>query len=87
LFKVIYNPRIPVLNFNKALGKNSAVKSGCLVNISLISIRDAVVIKGGLPARQLKLVLAWCEIHQEELSKNWHSAQEKGKIAKIEPLR
>jgi hypothetical protein len=54
---------------------------------ALVSIRDAVVIKGSLPARQLKLVLAWCEIHQQELSKNWHSAQEKGTIAKIDPLR
>lgn len=54
---------------------------------ALISIRDAVVIKGALPVKQLKLVLAWCEIHQEELSKNWTSAQKKGDISKVEPLR
>ncbi|MBS1960558.1 MAG: DUF4160 domain-containing protein [Bdellovibrionales bacterium] len=53
---------------------------------AIISIRDAVVIKGSLPVKQLKLVLAWCEIHREELSKNWASAQKKGAITKIEPL-
>ena len=31
---------------------------------ALISIRDAVVINGMLPSRQLKLVLAWCELRK-----------------------
>jgi len=52
-----------------------------------IAIRDAVVIKGELPLKQLKLVLAWCEIHQDELLKNWLASKEHGKISKIEPLR
>ena len=52
-----------------------------------IGIRDAVVIDGDLPAKQLKLVLAWCEIHQEELLKNWDSAMKHGKISRIDPLR
>jgi len=54
---------------------------------ALVSIEEATVLKGALPAKQLKLVLAWCEIHRDELVKNWLSAQEHGKIAKIEPLR
>jgi hypothetical protein len=54
---------------------------------ALISILTATVIKGSLPARQLKLVLAWCEIHRAELKKNWHAAQENAVISKIEPLR
>jgi len=44
-------------------------------------------LKGALPAKQLKLVLAWCEIHQDELSKNWVSARQHGAISKIDPLR
>ena len=52
-----------------------------------IGIREAVVIDGELPAKQLKLVLAWCEIHQEELLKNWDSAMKHGKISRIDPLR
>lgn len=54
---------------------------------AIISIDESVVIKGTLPARQLKLVLAWCEIHKEELKKNWESAQSNGKINRIEPLK
>lgn len=54
---------------------------------AIIGIKEAVVLKGSLPIKQLKLVLAWCEIHRDELHKNWLSAQEKGKINKIDPLR
>ena len=54
---------------------------------ALISINDAVVIKGTLPVKQLKLVLAWCEIHKEELLNNWNSAQKKQSISKIDPLK
>lgn len=54
---------------------------------ALISISEAVVLKGALPAKQMKLVLAWCEIHREELIKNWNSARAHGEISKIDPLR
>ena len=64
-------------HFHAEYGKHKAI----------ISIRDAVVIKGSLPSRQLKLVLAWGEIHRDELNKNWLSAQEKGRISRIAPLR
>jgi len=54
---------------------------------AIISIEQSVVIKGALPAKQLKLVLAWCEIHRDELIENWKSAQEHGDIKKIDPLK
>ncbi len=54
---------------------------------ALVSIEEAAIIKGLLPAKQLKLVLAWCEIHKEELMKNWNSARGNGKISKIDPLK
>lgn len=53
----------------------------------LIDIQNATVSKGIFPLKQLKLVLAWCEIHKEELMENWKLAQEYDKINKIEPLR
>jgi hypothetical protein len=31
--------------------------------------------------------LAWCEIHKDELIKNWRSAQEHKEIKKIDPLK
>lgn len=54
---------------------------------ALISIQEAAVIKGVLPAKQLKLVLAWCEIHKDELIQNWNSSLNQGEIAKIGPLK
>ena len=54
---------------------------------AIISIEQAAVVKGLLPAKQLKLVLAWCEIHKEELVRNWDSAQKNEQISKIEPLK
>lgn len=56
-------------------------------NKVLIDIENATVLKGIFPFKQLKLVLAWCEIHKEELLKNWKLAQEYEKVNKIEPLR
>lgn len=53
-----------------------------------ILIQDAKVIQGALPHKQLKLVLAWAEMHQEELMENWNEI-EKGtmKLKKIKPLQ
>jgi hypothetical protein len=56
-------------------------------HIALVSIDDASVLKGALPVKQLKLVLAWCEIHKTELKANWNSAIGHGKITAIDPLR
>ena len=53
---------------------------------ALVGIREAAVFRGTLPARQLKLVLAWCELHQDELLVNWNSARENGPIVKIAPI-
>lgn len=54
---------------------------------AIVSIEQVAIIKGMLPARQLKLVLAWCEIHKKELIQNWISAQSNDTIKKIDPLR
>lgn len=53
---------------------------------AIISIQEAVTIKGSLPSKQLKLVLAWCEIHSVELMDNWDSAERHGEISKIDPI-
>lgn len=54
---------------------------------AIISIDESVVVKGALPGKQLKLVLAWCEIHRDELLKNWDLAQKNKEIFKIGPLK
>jgi hypothetical protein len=45
------------------------------------------VIDGDLPARQIRMVLAWIEIHKEELIADWELCQTGEKPFKIEPLK
>ena len=45
------------------------------------------VIDSGLGRRQLRLVLAWAELHQDELLENWRLARAGETLREIEPLR
>jgi hypothetical protein len=54
---------------------------------ALVSIENAVVIRGQLPSKQLKLVLAWCAIHENELVANWEAARFHRDLCSIDPLR
>ena len=47
---------------------------------------DVCVLQGALPSRQLKLVLAWCVIHQDELMQNWELAKDGKPLNRINPL-
>ena len=38
---------------------------------ALIDIQNICVLRGFLPGRQLKLVLAWCVLYQDELMQDW----------------
>lgn len=49
-------------------------------------IQDAVIDRGALPNRQVKLVLAWCVIHQDELMQNWELARDGKPLNRINPL-
>lgn len=53
---------------------------------ALINIVDAKVYKGLLPAKQLKIVLAWCEIHKDELMQNWELSKSDMPLNKVNPL-
>ncbi|BCD92659.1 hypothetical protein fh0823_27960 (plasmid) [Francisella halioticida] len=52
-----------------------------------IAINDVSIIVGELPKKQERLVLAWTEIHQLELLKNWELCQNDQHPMEIEPLR
>lgn len=56
------------------------------INKVLVDINTGTVIQGIFPFKQLKLVLAWCEIHRDELLKNWENALAHKEIHKIKPL-
>jgi hypothetical protein len=52
-----------------------------------VRIDTVEVIDSGLPRRQLRLVLAWAELHQDELLENWRLARLGERLNEIEPLR
>ncbi len=45
------------------------------------------VIDSSLARRQLRLVLAWAELHRNELLENWRLARAVERLREIEPLR
>ena len=52
----------------------------------ILVIQEGYVIRGALPSRQLKFVLAWAEIHQDELMQNWELARMAQPLNRIAPL-
>jgi hypothetical protein len=52
-----------------------------------VDIRTCEWIEGDLPRKQLKLTLAWAELHQEELLENWELVMSGKSPSKISPLR
>ncbi len=53
----------------------------------VVRIPDGEVLDGQLPARQMKLLQAWIELHRDELMADWHLASTGQTPYKIDPLR
>lgn len=53
---------------------------------ALVDIQGGYVIRGSLPSRQLKLILAWCELHRDELMQNWELSEDAKPLNHIAPL-
>ena len=53
----------------------------------IISIPDGNVIDGMIKQNKLKLVLAWVEIHKEDLMADWFLASNGESVFKIDPLK
>lgn len=47
---------------------------------------DGEVLEGNFPNKQMKLLLAWIAIHEEELRANWALLSNEEGYFKIEPL-
>lgn len=45
------------------------------------------ILEGSFPNKQMKLLLAWMAIHEEELKANWKLLSEGDGYFKIDPLR
>ena len=54
---------------------------------AIVGIENCDIIEGELPSKQRKLVLAWAEIHKEELEANWKLSQNGEHPYSIEPLK
>ena len=52
-----------------------------------VSIADGTVLEGRLPPAKMRLLLAWIEIHKDELMADWELAASGQQPYKIEPLR
>ncbi len=55
--------------------------------VSVFAIEPVELIRGGLPNKETRLVLAWAEIHRQGLLDNWDTLQAGRLPSKIEPLR
>ena len=53
----------------------------------IVSIPDGDVLDGALPRSKMRLLLAWIELHKEELRADWDLAVAGEQPFKIEPLR
>jgi len=51
-----------------------------------VRIDNLEVLSSSLRRRQLRMVLAWAEIHQGELEDNWRRARGRETLRAIEPL-
>lgn len=60
-----------------------AAFSGCEAVVDL----NGNVLEGEIPKGKMKLLLAWMEIHRDELEANWVLLSNNEAAFKIEPLR
>lgn len=54
---------------------------------AVISIIDGQLLEGTIKSNKMKLVLAWIEIHNDELFADWQLAISGETIFKIDPLK
>lgn len=48
---------------------------------------DGNLIKGKFPDKQTKYIVAWADIHHDELVANWQLSTDSKQVYKIDPLR
>lgn len=54
---------------------------------AVLSIPDGGLLEGALPVPKMRLVIAWIEIHKDELMADWDLAVNGQQPFKIDPLR
>jgi len=54
---------------------------------AIFKIPDGDLLDGNLPAGKIKLILAWIEIHKDELMADWELASSGQRVFTIDPLK
>ncbi len=54
---------------------------------AVIAIPDGTPLEGSISTSKMKLLLAWVEIHKDELMADWELASNGQPIFKIDPLK
>ncbi len=54
---------------------------------AIVDVNTCEIVQGELPKKQAKLVVAWAELHQEELMADWELASNGELPFNIEPLK
>jgi hypothetical protein len=52
-----------------------------------VGIEGGELLAGELPARQLRMVQVWADLHRDELLADWELAKEGSEPFRIDPLR
>jgi len=69
-------------------GKHHIPHIHCLYGDSEVVVSlGGEVLEGSLPSKQMKLLLAWMVLHEDELVANWNLLSEGEGYFKIDPLR
>lgn len=53
----------------------------------MVSIDKIELIRGNMPNKQLKIILGWASIHQEQLKENWYLASIGESLYSINPIK
>jgi Domain of unknown function (DUF4160)/Protein of unknown function (DUF2442) len=72
----MYRPDHPPPHFHAQYGEH----------VAQIDVESLEVLNGSLPARALRLVREWAELHRAELAMNWDLAQALEPLVEIDPL-
>ena len=54
---------------------------------ALVAIESLSIVAGRLSPRAIGLVMEWASLHKDELLEDWHLAESKLPLTRIDPLR
>lgn len=87
VLSMFYGIIVRMFYFDTAKHKSPHVHIQCGGQTAVVRIPDGKTLSGKIHPAKKKLVLAWMEIHREDLMADWKLAVEGQSVFKIEPLR